>query len=189
MPAEDVRLDQTTGELLPSLDGFDTTMGPEMLEALKVEAAQKPAPEEPDAINPYSNPYSAPTSQESAAGFGVRLAASFVDGLWMVALSIAGVVLIGQQAGGLAASGLSLSVLLFGWAIWGTTPGKRALKLHISSGNSGQAGIGFPRAIARLVGYFLSAIPFGIGFLMIAFTSSKRGLHDLVAGTEVKRQA
>ena len=29
----------------------------------------------------------------------------------------------------------------------------------------------------------LSALIFGIGYLMIAFTERKRGLHDIIAGT------
>ncbi|HKI85113.1 MAG TPA: RDD family protein, partial [Thermoanaerobaculia bacterium] len=37
----------------------------------------------------------------------------------------------------------------------------------------------------RLVGYFVSGLIFGLGFLMIAFEASKRGLHDMIAGTYV----
>ena len=183
MTAGDVRLDQTTGDLLPSLDGFDTTMGPEMLEALRVEAEEKGGP----TATPVHNPYGQPAAQQPPAGFGIRLLAGFLDGIWMTAVGVAAAFAAGQQVGGLAASGLSLVIVLFGWAIWGTTPGKRACKLHVSVGASRQAGIGFPRAVARLFGYLASTIVFGIGFLMIAFSSSKRGLHDLIAGTEVHR--
>ena len=43
------------------------------------------------------------------------------------------------------------------------------------------------RALLRnVVGYMASGI-LGIGFLMIAFTPERKGLHDLIAGTMVVR--
>lgn len=183
----DVRLDQTTGDLLPSLDGFDTTMGPEMLQALKQQAEQSGETVEPEV--PATNPYGPPVPQVQAAGFGIRFAASLIDGVWMAALGAGSAFLIDPQIGGLIGSGLSLLIVLFGWAVWGTTPGKRACKLYLSAGASNQAGIGFPRAVARLFGYLVSTIPLFLGFLVVAFNSSKRGWHDLIAGTEVRRQA
>ncbi len=187
--AGDVRLDQTTGELLPSLDGFDNTLGPEMLEALRVEAAANPPPAADPALNPYSNPYSAPAPAAVVAGFGIRFLAYVIDVVWMVAVTAGAYVFGGQQVGAVVGSGLSFVVLLFGWAIWGATPGKRLCKLHLSVGKDSHAGIGFPRALLRILGYLLSGLLLGIGFLMIAFSKSKRGLHDLIAGTEVHRQA
>lgn len=181
-------MDQTTGDLLPSLDGFDVTMGPEMLAAVKTERSDQPTETTP-AYNPYSAP--TPQAQGTVAGFGIRLAAYLVDVLWMAALSV-GATFAGLGFSDLivssAASGVGLIVILFGWAIWGTTPGKRLFNLHVTVDDSGQAGIGFPRALARIVGYFVSTIPLGIGFLMIAFSKSNRGLHDLIAGTQVRRQ-
>ncbi len=183
----DVRGEQTAGgDLLPSLDGFDVTMGPEMLEAIKTDDNQ------PTETTPAYNPYSAPESQGqgAVAGFGIRLVAALVDGLWMAAL------LAGARFGGLGlgeyvtygiACGIGWLIVLFGWAIWGTTPGKRAFNLYVTTDDGAQAGIGFPRALARTVGYFASLLTLGIGFLMIAFSKSKRGLHDLIAGTSVRR--
>ncbi len=182
---EDLR-DQTTGDLLPSLDGFDVTMGPEMLAAMQTEGKTAPKEEAP-----AFNPYSAPTAQApSSAGFGIRFLAWLVDALWMGALSaVAWFVDLGFDSAVVSgvASGIGAIVVLFGWAIWGTTPGKSLFKLHVTIGDSTQAGIGFPRALARLVGYAVSALPLFIGFLMIAFSESKRGLHDLIAGTHVRR--
>ena len=183
MGLEDVRLDQTTGDLLPSLDGFDATMGPEMLAALRLEAEEK-AVEAPPVVNPYSAPV---VQQPVPAGFGIRLLATIIDLVWMLGFIVAGT-FAGQQVGSAAASVAGSLIVLFGWAIWGATPGKSILKLHVSAGNSGQAGIGFPRAMARMVGYVASGLLLGIGFLMIAFSSSKRGLHDHIAGTTVQRQ-
>ncbi len=173
--------------MLPSLDGFDVTMGPEMMAAIKTESEDKPP-----AATPAYNPYSAPNGQASAssAGFGIRLAAFLVDAVWMAVLQV-GVMFAGLGFSNLiassAASGFGLIVVLFGWAIWGTTPGKRVFNLYVSTGAS-SAGIGFPRALARIVGYIASFATLGIGFLMIAFSKSNRGLHDLIAGTQVQRQ-
>ena len=184
----DVRQDQGSGDLLPSLDGFDITMGPEMLKAIQVASPAKDGEAEGPEPNPYGNPYGQPPPQGTSAGFGIRLLAALLDGIWMTAAGVAAGLLSGPQIGGMAASGLSFVVVLFGWAIWGTTPGKRACHLHISTGSGAQAGIGFPRALLRMVGYVLSTALLGIGFLMIAFQASNRGLHDIISGTEVRRQ-
>ena len=49
--------------------------------------------------------------------------------------------------------------------------------------------IGIVRSFVRAVAYFVSAVVFGLGFLMIALTPRKRGWHDYVAGTCVVRLA
>jgi uncharacterized RDD family membrane protein YckC len=48
--------------------------------------------------------------------------------------------------------------------------------------------ISFTRATGRFFAKFLSAILLGIGFLMVAFTDRRRGLHDMLAGTLVQRR-
>jgi uncharacterized RDD family membrane protein YckC len=45
--------------------------------------------------------------------------------------------------------------------------------------------ISFARAVGRFFGMCLSALILFIGFLMIAFTERKQGLHDMLAGTYV----
>jgi uncharacterized RDD family membrane protein YckC len=47
--------------------------------------------------------------------------------------------------------------------------------------------IGFARATGRHFAKILDALTLGIGFLMVAFTRRKQGLHDLVARTLVVR--
>lgn len=125
------------------------------------------------------------------AGFWIRLLASLVDSIWILVLSYAVAWPLGGPTtlrGGMAmsavAGGLGLLVPLFGWSIWGTTPGKALFGLRVLRFDGGGK-ISFGRAILRLIGYFVSSIIFGLGFLMIAFEASKRGLHDLIAGTYV----
>jgi len=45
--------------------------------------------------------------------------------------------------------------------------------------------ISFARAAGRFFAMILSGLIFCIGFLMIAFTERKQGLHDMIAGTYV----
>lgn len=47
--------------------------------------------------------------------------------------------------------------------------------------------IGFGRALGRYLAKILSAAILCIGFIMVAFTERKQGLHDLIAGTLVYR--
>ena len=48
--------------------------------------------------------------------------------------------------------------------------------------------VGFGRALARWALFYISAIAFGLLFLVIAFRKDKRGVHDLICGTMVVRQ-
>jgi uncharacterized RDD family membrane protein YckC len=54
---------------------------------------------------------------------------------------------------------------------WQATPGKRLCGIHITRGD-GRAITGW-RALGRTFAYILSAIPLGIGFLMIGWTNQK----------------
>ncbi len=65
----------------------------------------------------------------------------------------------------------------------GATLGKMALGLRVVS-DKGER-LSFPRAVGRYFAKVLSALLLGIGFLMVAFTDRKRGLHDMIAGTLV----
>jgi uncharacterized RDD family membrane protein YckC len=68
---------------------------------------------------------------------------------------------------------------------WQGTIGKRVLRLKVvdEAGNR----ISFGRATGRFFAKILSSMFFCIGFLMIAFTERKCGLHDMLAGTVVVR--
>lgn len=66
------------------------------------------------------------------------------------------------------------------------TLGKMALGLKVTdlAGNR----ISFPRATGRYFAKYLSFLIFGIGFLMVAFTERKQGLHDMIAETLVLKK-
>ncbi|HYC63426.1 MAG TPA: RDD family protein [Reyranellaceae bacterium] len=65
----------------------------------------------------------------------------------------------------------------------GATLGKMAVGLRVVT-DQGQR-LSFMHATGRYFAKFVSAIIIGIGFLMVAFTERKRGLHDMIAGTLV----
>ena len=67
--------------------------------------------------------------------------------------------------------------------IKGGTPGKLILGMRIVNKQGNY--IGIPMAILRYICKILSAIILGIGFLMIAFTEIKQGLHDKIAKTYI----
>jgi uncharacterized RDD family membrane protein YckC len=67
----------------------------------------------------------------------------------------------------------------------GQTPGKRLLRLKVIRVN-GEA-VGFGLAFVRWLAQGISFLALGVGFLMIAFTRNKQGLHDKIAGTLVVR--
>jgi len=127
------------------------------------------------------------------AGFWLRAVAVLLDGL-LVALICGGIFLATGsvlddeqriQLVGVVWFGLDLAMRFVGWSIWGTTPGKRLLGLHVFPAGSQRPGIGFGKGLLRCLGYWASGATLGVGFLMVAFTNGKRGLHDMIAGTTV----
>ena len=140
------------------------------------------------------------------AGFWLRAVAFLVDLAVVAVLLAAGGMLVAGavRAGGwfsstpevalqwLEASARTvLSVLMnlwyftlfVGWS--GQTPGKMLFRLRIIRVTGEEAG--YARAFMRWVGQILSFVLLGIGFLMIALSRKKQGLHDKIAGTYVIR--
>jgi uncharacterized RDD family membrane protein YckC len=68
-------------------------------------------------------------------------------------------------------------------SVRGATVGKMAMGLRVVT-SDGQR-LSFMNATGRYFAKILSAIILFIGFIMVAFTDKKRGLHDMIAGTLV----
>jgi uncharacterized RDD family membrane protein YckC len=68
------------------------------------------------------------------------------------------------------------------WSLAAQTPAMRFFGIRL-----GVAGRGLPpgRSLRRLIGLFLAAIPFGLGFLGILFDERRRGWQDRLAGVDV----
>jgi len=70
----------------------------------------------------------------------------------------------------------------------GQTIGKWTTGLRIERTDGRLPGIARV-ALRHVVGYPLSLLPFGLGFLLVAVSPTGRALHDLIAGTIVVRRS
>jgi uncharacterized RDD family membrane protein YckC len=70
------------------------------------------------------------------------------------------------------------------WVSYGVTPGKWIVGCKVVDAESLEKP-SLLKAIIRLFGYIASAAPIGLGFVLIAFSDTKQGLHDRIAGTLV----
>ena len=76
------------------------------------------------------------------------------------------------------------TIFVLFWIFRSATPGKMLLGCSIVDAKTyGKAGS--RQNIIRYIGYFVSLIPLGLGFVWIAFDNKKQGLHDKMAGTVV----
>ena len=81
---------------------------------------------------------------------------------------------------------LMLSYFTFFHGTWGQTIGKMIFGLRVVRTNGYP--LTFSRAFARALAYFLSAIPFFLGFFWVALDSEKRSWHDVFTDTMVIRR-
>ena len=122
------------------------------------------------------------------AGFWRRAAALGVDALWLFCVTGAlGFVLFGDPWPGAGAAWvlrdlLPALVFVIGWAQFGATPGKLLLDLRVVDVARGERP-GYVRAIIRYLGYFVSFLTLGLGFLWVVFDRRSQALHDKLAGT------
>ena len=63
------------------------------------------------------------------------------------------------------------------------TIGKSCMGIYVRKRDGGR--IWYGSSVVRFVGYIISWIPLGLGYLMAAFSKKKLALHDIIAGTEV----
>lgn len=129
------------------------------------------------------------------SGFWRRVGAYFIDAIALFAAAM----LIGLPFGlKFFPSGLGVYQfvqLIGGWLYFALmessvqqgTLGKMALGIKVTT-LSGER-IGFGRATGRYFAKFLSSLILSIGYLMVAFTSRRQGLHDMIAGTLIVKRA
>jgi uncharacterized RDD family membrane protein YckC len=117
-------------------------------------------------------------------GFWIRVGAYLLDAILLVIVQ-----LILQQVLETPAQA-SLANAVFGWLYFagcestmGGTPGKLVLGLQVTTMEGGS--ISFLRATGRYFAKILSGLILMIGYIMIAFSGNKQGLHDKLAGTLV----
>jgi uncharacterized RDD family membrane protein YckC len=144
-----------------------------------------------------------PTDRKSYGGFWIRVGAYVVDFVVLLIPSLLVSFLYRATVSpakdhveeilidlvdaclGFVLSWIYTAVLLS--SAWQATVGKKVCGLKVV-GHQGNR-ISFGRATGRYFASWLSGILLGIGFLMIAWTSKRQGLHDLIAETFVVRVA
>ena len=144
-------------------------------------------------------------SSRRYAGFWIRFLAICIDGLILGVVTL----IINLSFGGFSgvsringADDIGPAIMgLFGLAYFlnlaiaiayqayflsqhGATPGKMALNLRVIRAVDG-ANPSVGLAIGRYFGYWLDGLTLLIGYIMAAFDSEKRALHDLICGTRV----
>jgi uncharacterized RDD family membrane protein YckC len=71
------------------------------------------------------------------------------------------------------------------WSTTGQTPGARIMRFRVVAPGAPRGHIGPRRALVRLGGMILAAIPLLAGFFIVLFDDRRRGLHDRLARTVV----
>lgn len=157
---------------------------------------------------------SAPTQYSAAAslagvqygGFWIRVVAAIIDAIILrvvvapVGFIFGGLGMAGMMTGlphrglRLFGGGLTFILLLFGsWlyeafmesSSYQATLGKMIFGMKVTDLNGNR--ISFERATGRHFAKWLSGVILCIGYIMVGFTERKQGLHDLLAGTLVRR--
>jgi uncharacterized RDD family membrane protein YckC len=132
------------------------------------------------------------------AGFGIRFAAKFLDGLitsvvtgpltlLMALISPAEkpeVIIALQVLFSLVSVVISAAYYIFFVGRYGATPGKMICRLKIITADGGT--VSYARATGRFFAEMLSGCPtLMIGYLLVAFDDERRALHDHICGTRV----
>jgi uncharacterized RDD family membrane protein YckC len=141
-------------------------------------------------------------NNKSYGGFWKRVIAYLIDGLIIavpVTMIFGTVIPDVMVAENVRATPFSVSVpqlvmILASWVYfaglesseWQATVGKKILGMKVTD-VAGER-INFVKATIRYISKFLSSFILMIGFIMVAFTAKKQGLHDFIAGTTVVNQ-
>lgn len=135
------------------------------------------------------------------AGFWIRLGASLIDTVLIMAITVPLLVsiygwayfdpelndsLIAGPADFLITWVLPLVAVIWFWRTRQATPGKIALSLRIVDADSGQT-LSTGQSVGRYFAYLVSTLPLCLGFVWIAFDPRKQGWHDKLAGSVVVR--
>lgn len=118
------------------------------------------------------------------AGFWIRVVALLIDNFAVTVVYALLIGIFGNGVGDLLGLivGISYHVYFLGGK-WQATPGKRLLGIHVIRTDG--AALTYQRALGRYFSYILSWAIMFIGFIMVAFTQEKTGLHDLICDTRV----
>jgi uncharacterized RDD family membrane protein YckC len=126
------------------------------------------------------------------AGFWSRVAALIVDNAIVTILGLAlliGAAFVGAGAVVIANFAFMLVAFLY-WPLMESserqaTIGKQLLGIQVTDANGMR--LTFVRSLLRNLAKIISSLPFGLGFLLAAFTARKQTLHDMITKCLVVR--
>lgn len=81
---------------------------------------------------------------------------------------------------------LPMLLVIFFWVRYRGTPGKLLMDCQVVDATT-LNNLRIGQSVLRYLGYFLSLLPLGLGFLWIIWDRKKRGFHDMLAHTVVIR--
>lgn len=146
---------------------------------------------------PVWDAHPAGAAQVAYGGFWIRLIAYIIDAILLsLAMGVVGAVMgvnVFDPNIETYNPSTNLISLVIAWLYFallesserGATVGKMAMGLRVVT-DKGER-LSFLNATGRYFAKIISAIILCIGFIMIAFTDRKRGLHDMIAGTLVTK--
>jgi uncharacterized RDD family membrane protein YckC len=117
------------------------------------------------------------------AGFLVRVVAYIIDFIILGVVQGILQVILGQSAAGGISTLISIAYFVYFWTSTGATPGDQVMGLRVVSTDGSP--ISYGKAFIRWIGYIISIIPIGLGFLWVIWDANKQGWHDKIAGTYV----
>ena len=138
-----------------------------------------------------------PQSLVEYVGFWARVGATLIDTALLLVVTLP----LGYLAYGRMASVKSFMrgpadllinwllpavLIVFLWSWLQATPGKLLVSAKIVDADTGAAPT-MVQLLIRYLGYFISAIPVGLGFLWVGYDLRKQGWHDKLANTVVVR--
>ena len=129
--------------------------------------------------------------QPRYAGFWIRLLAYILDAIVLGAITFPLIRVLSTMGIGDSSSNiLSIAISWMYFAVfesseWMASPGKKVLGLIVTDEQGKKISIG--RATRRYFAKIVSGLILGIGFIMVAFTARKQGLHDKIFHTLVMR--
>ena len=135
------------------------------------------------------------------APFALRCGALLIDYILLALIMVFSTMIARVMGGGARMAGgtaekigilvtivVALLDLVVMAGLTGRTIGKWTTGLRIERTDGSLPGIG-RAALRHLVGYPLSLLPFGLGFLIVTVSPTGRALHDFISGTIVVRRS
>ena len=135
------------------------------------------------------------------AGFCMRLVAKLIDGviigiIGMLLYATAVFLLLWTDAIFMTSARMLIFILVYiSWILsyftyaaffvgqYGATPGKLIMGLQVVDVDGCK--VGYIKALGRCLSEIISVIPFALGYIIAAFDTEKRTLHDRICGTRV----